>query len=66
MNEIYSGLPPIFTIIIFYERFKVMEQMEKCVDKATLPPGLSNGTERGHRLTEIDEAHEEKQSGCSC
>lgn len=44
----------------------VMERMEKCVDKATLPPGLSNGVERGHKLKEVDGAEEESRSGCSC
>ncbi|XP_057315560.1 ras-related protein Rab-27A-like isoform X2 [Hydractinia symbiolongicarpus] len=45
---------------------QVMDQMEKCVDKATLPPGLTNGVERGHKLQEVDEAHEESKNGCGC
>lgn len=45
---------------------QVMEQMERCVDKATLPPSLANGAERGHKLREIDEAHDDKTSACSC
>lgn len=45
---------------------QVMEQMERCVDKATLPPSLANGVERGHKLREVDEAHDEKRSNCSC
>eukprot|EP00795_Rhopilema_esculentum_P003776 gene3776-15058_t len=44
----------------------VMEQMERCVDKSTLPPGFINGTERGHRLREVDEADEERKNSCSC
>eukprot|EP00112_Aurelia_sp_Birch-Aquarium-sp1_P018677 Seg4489.1 transcript_id=Seg4489.1/GoldUCD/mRNA.D3Y31 product="Ras-related protein Rab-27A" protein_id=Seg4489.1/GoldUCD/D3Y31 len=44
----------------------VMEQMERCVDKSTLPPGFMNGVERGHRLREVDEADEERKSSCSC
>ncbi|XP_002157327.2 ras-related protein Rab-27A isoform X1 [Hydra vulgaris] len=45
---------------------QIMEQMERSVDKATLPPGLANGVERGHKLREIDEVHEENKSNCSC
>ena len=40
--------------------------MERCVDKATLPLGLTNGIDRGHKLREIDEAHEDNKSSCSC
>lgn len=40
--------------------------MERCVDKATLPPSLANGGERGHKLREVDEAHDDRGGGCAC
>lgn len=46
---------------------QVMEQMERCVDKTTLPSGsMMNGVERGTKLHEVDEAHEEQKNNCSC
>lgn len=45
---------------------QVMEQMERCVDKATLPPSLVNGGERGHKLREVDEAPGEPDGKCGC
>ena len=43
-----------------------MEQMERCVDKATLPPSLVNGVERGHKLREVDEAPGDSEGRCGC
>ena len=40
--------------------------MERCVDKATLPPSLVNGGERGHKLREVDEAPGEPDGKCGC
>jgi len=46
---------------------QVMEQMERCVDKTTLPPeSLMNGVERGTKIHEVDEASEEQKNNCSC
>jgi Ras-related protein Rab-27A len=45
---------------------QVMEQMERCVDKTTLPPGSMMNGERGTKLHEVDEAHDEEKSSCSC
>jgi len=46
---------------------QVMEQMERCVDKATLPSSFTNGLDRGgHKLREVDEAHEEDKGACAC
>eukprot|EP00794_Sanderia_malayensis_P002460 gene2460-2833_t len=44
----------------------VMEQMERCVDRSTLPPGFMNGIERGHKLKEVDEADDERRNACAC
>ena len=40
--------------------------MERNVDKATLPPSLTNGVERGHKLREGDEAPGDSEGKCGC
>ncbi len=52
---------------MLFSIIQVMEQMERCVDKSTLPPGFVNGIERGHKLVrEVDEADEDKRNTCAC
>ena len=43
-----------------------MTRMENSVDRATLPNNVLNNNPKGVKLTEVDEANEESQGGCSC
>jgi len=45
---------------------QVMEEMERSLSNKALPAGMTNGVERGQKLHEVDEAHDEKKNNCSC